>query len=288
MAENISTKEMYRIINRAISQCYNQSDICVSEEMEKFNSKHWDLVNNNHQTDIFADPIPTTKEAREAFVFCQYLDEHRQSADAYNDEAPEVSDYTYRCIYKGLEKYRPYITDEAKHCFNALEKYIRGRLPEFKLIERTNEYNSQIASIFQAKKEADKKKRKKESFNRIYEDLACNFFSAFLEDKEVRLMPPSVEKLTLYSNALKIVDCLPESKYKRTDKFRLKYQLNETIFNICECLGDNYTLAKINAKKEMEKYENAIENARRHLEQQDTIAGLRARQRRMREEYLYK
>lgn len=288
MSQDISTKEMYNIINYAISKSYNHAGDSVCEDMEAFSKKHWELITHNHQTDAFAEPIPTTKEVRDALKFCRDLDEHRQSCDVYNENATEPSDITYRSIYKGLERYRPYITEEAKHCFTALEKYIRGRLPEFRLEEHMKEYNSRATGIFQAKKEVDKKKRKKESYSRAYEELACQYFSDFLSDKELHSAPSSVEKLTVYSNALKIVDCLPDSKYRKTEKFRLKYQLNESIFNICEGLGDNYALAKINAQNEMIKFMNAIDNAKRHLEEQNTMAGFKARQRRKREEYLYK
>ncbi len=288
MSKTINTKEMYRIIDYAISKCYNHHDENVSEHMEIFSDMHWDLIVNSHQTDIFAEPIPSTKEVREALCFCQALDEHRQYVDAYNDDATEPSDDTYRTIYKGLNRYRPYISERSEHCFDALEKCIRRKLPEFRLEERMNDYNSRATSIFQAKKETDKKKRKKESYSRAYEELTCRYFDDFLSDKELRSALPSVEKLTVYSNTLKIVDCLPEAKYRKTQKFRLKYQLNEAIFNICEGLGDNYSIVKVCAKEEMIKFMNAIDNARKYLEEQNSMEGLRARQRRQKEEYDFK
>lgn len=288
MSKKVSTEEMYRLINKAVSLCYNHSNTDVSSDMIAFKERYDTTFSKETQLDLFSGDIPSKKEVEKATDFCKLLDEYRISVDPYNDDNEELSLISYKLILDGINKYRPYITGEAKETLAILETNVKRHLPSYRQQLLIEEYIERATNIAQFRKEYEKKVRKKQPASKIYESLAENFFKDFLESDEIKSLPASASKMSLYSHVLNVVDCLPTPKYSRTYKYRLKYSLNQSIVNMCDKLGPNYALAKINAQKNIEKYINAINNARRKLEEQNTQKGFEARQRRLRDEYRYK
>ena len=137
-----------------------------------------------------------------------------------------------------------------------------------------------------SKTKKDYQKSKAKTSPKTYEYLANCFFEDFSKQEELHSIPSSVKKLSAYSNILNIVDCLPET-YKKTDKYKLKISLNQTISSICTDLGETYFLAKENAEREILKYKNAITNAQKHSKGKK-LTKEEIRNKRLREEYLYK
>ena len=288
MSKEVSTEEMYRLINEAVSLCYNHRDIDVSSDMIAFKARYDTTFSKETQLELFSGDIPSKKEVEKATDFCKLLDEYRIAVDPYNDNDEELSQISYKMILDGINRYRPYITGEAKETLAILETNVKRHLPFYKQHLLIEEYIGRATNVAQLRKEYDKKVRKKQPANKTYESAAENFFKDFLENDEIKALPASAGKMSLYSHVLNIVDCLPSPKYSRTYKYRLKYSLNQSIVNMCDKLGPNYALAKINAQKNIEKYINAIYNAKRKLEEQNTQKGFEARQRRLRDEDKYK
>jgi hypothetical protein len=263
----------------------------VSVNIKAFSKKHWEYVKTSPQLSFLDEEIPTSKEVHEAIDFCELLDEYRRSVDVYVDEPEQLSESKQREILQGLDKYRPYILEEHKSTFNVLVKNLKRDLPEYRGEILLEELNEDAVNVYKRKQEASntKDKAKREYKKEYCSRLAVEFFKTFKENSEiVKQTPDSKKKLTLYSNTLKIIDCLPDKKYSRSDKYRLKYKINSAIIKVCTSLGDNYYLAKENAKRELEKFEKAIYNAKRFLEQQDSEKGRSARARRDRDEWNYR
>jgi hypothetical protein len=256
--------------------------------MINFEKKYSALFKEDTQLDLFGGDIPTRREVHYATEFCNTLDEYRRSVDVYNDDNEDLSLISYKIIYDGIKKYRPYITGEALETLDILEKSVKSHLPYFRETIIINNYITQATDVAKAKKEHDKRMRKKQPSSKTYEALAENYFKSFMESEELKSLPASAQKLSLYSHSLNIVDCLPSPKYSRTYKYRLKCYLNQGIVNMCDKLGPNYAMAKISAQREVEKFVNAMHNAKRKLEEQNTQKGFEARQRRLRDEYRYK
>ena len=291
MTKNISSKQMYFLISKAVSESHNFKDMDVSVGIKAFSKKHWEYVKTSPQLSFLDEEIPTSKEVHEAIDFCELLDEYRRSVDVYVDEPEQLSESKQREILQGLDKYRPYILEEHKSTFNVLVKNLKRDLPEYRGEILLEELNEDAVNVYKRKQEASntKDKAKREYKKEYCSRLAVEFFKTFKENSEiVKQTPDSKKKLTLYSNTLKIIDCLPDKKYSRSDKYRLKYKINSAIIKVCTSLGDNYYLAKENAKRELEKYEKAIYNAKRFLEQQDSEKGRSARARRDRDEWNYR
>ena len=116
--------------------------------------------------------------------------------------------------------------------------------------------------------------------------MATIFFKNLKENEEIiKELPDSDEKLNLFSNTIDIVDCMPDKKYSRSNKFRIKYRLNKAIVDACKRLGNAYLSQRGKAEQELEKFEKAIFNARKYLEQQDSEKGRSARAKRNRDEW---
>lgn len=291
MVQNISSKQMYDLISEAVSESFNFKDMDVSTKIKSFSDKHWEYAKNSPQLSFLDEEIPTVKEVRQAVLFCELLDEYRQSVDVYVDEPKQLSEHTRRKILQGLEEYSPHILEEHQATFNVLVKNLKRELPEYQGELALDELNEEAVRIVKYKKEASKIKDKaKREYKKEYcSRIAVDFFKIFSDKKEIiKEIPDSVKKLTLYSNCLNVIDCLPDEKYSRSDKYRLKYRFNVAIVKVCNSLGENYYLARENAKREAEKFQNAIYNARRFLEQQDSEKGRSARAQRNRDEWLYR
>ena len=137
-----------------------------------------------------------------------------------------------------------------------------------------SEYNERALDIYKLRKEYDKNKQKNNI--KFHERQAEQLFDDIFKKKELVDIPPSVDKLTTYSNLLKIVDCLPADKYKRSAKYNIKYSINSAIVKICQALGDNYSLAKINAEQNAIKYLKALRNAQSYAKSKNNFSSYRA------------
>ena len=142
MTQNISSKTMYEIINKTLSECFSYKGLEINKDMEAFASRHWEFAKNTPQLSFLDEEIPTTREVREASDFCELLDVYRQSIDPYLDENPVLSESRVRSLLKGIEKYRPIISEKNQTTYKILEKNLKRDLPEYKnelIIEELNE-----------------------------------------------------------------------------------------------------------------------------------------------------
>ena len=55
MQQDISSKQMYLLINKALKNCYNDKDEPVNRAIEKFRLAHWEAVKSNVQLNMFDD-----------------------------------------------------------------------------------------------------------------------------------------------------------------------------------------------------------------------------------------
>ena len=282
MSDDISLQEMYRLLNEAVSQCYNHKDNAVNRDMQSFQKRYQKMLKTNPQLTIFDNPIPSAREVRQAAEFCDLLDDYRISVDVFNKDEVYLGQDFYRQLYNGIEQYRPHIFPENKAIFNALDCNVRRKLPEFKYEFILSDYNERALEVCRLKKTYDKNK----SSHKAYEKMAHNLFKDIYEKKELSNIPHSVDKLTTYSNILKAVDCLPTEKYKRTAKYQIKYSINMAIVGICKSLGENYALARINAEQNAIKYLKALRNAQSYAKSKNNFSSYRAQ--RQQDEYLYK
>jgi len=288
MNADISYNQMYHLINEALSACYNDKNIAVNKSIRHFQQQHWQAAKSNRQLNVFEASIPTVKEVYQATDFCDLLDDYRISVDVFNEHEVNLGVDFYRQLYQGIERYKPHITKENQTTLKSLERSVRKKLPEFKTIELLAEYNERALEVLKLKKEYDKNKRKNPQSNKLYEQKADDLFKDILHKKELPEIPPSVDKLTAYSNILNTVDFLPNNKYSRSKKYNLKYNINIAIVGICKYLGDNYFLAQTNAEKNAVKYQNALRNTQTFIKNKTSSSTNFIREKRLRDEYYYK
>ena len=287
MEQDISAKQMYNIINRAVANCYNCKDEPVNEEIKKFQQIHWQKIQKDPQLNIFQEELPSLKEVREASCFCDLLDDFRKSIDPYNDNQEELPEKSYRKIYEYINYYRPHIEQQNNVNLDLLEKSAKRHLSEHRENMLLEEYNKEAQDIVNLRKYCKKNKKQTSPSYKPYEEQALNFFRKILNKKEIQKTKPTVKKLETYSNIINVVDCLPEEKYGRIAKYKLKISIYASISDICAYLGPSYYLARKNAKQEIEKFQNAIDNALRYGKK-GKITPEELRRKRQMEEYLYK
>lgn len=288
MDNDISYKQMYHLINEALSECYNDKNISVNARIRKFQQQHWQIAQSNRQLNVFEEPIPSTKEVYRAVDFCDLLDDYRISVDVFNEHDVNLGTDFYRQLYNGIEHYRPHINNENQPTLKLLEHSVRKKIPEFRPLELLAEYNERALEVLKLKKDYDKNKHKNPQSDKLYEQKADSLFRDILHKKELPEIPPSVDKLSAYSNILNAVDCLPAKKYSRSKKYNLKYNINLAIVGICKHLGDNYFLAQTNAAKNADKYLQALRNAQNFAKNKKTSPANSVREKRLRDEYYYK
>jgi len=288
MNEDISYKRMYQLINEALSECYNDDNISVNSQIHKFQQQHWQVAKSNRQLNVFDEPVPSAKEVYHAVDFCDLLDDYRISVDVFNEQDVNLGADFYRQLYQGIERYRPYINNENKTTLKSLERSIRKKIPEFRLSELLVEYNERALEVLRLKKDYEKNKHKNPNTNKFHEQKADILFRDILQKKELPDIPPSVDKLTAYSNILSAVDCLPGNKYSRIKKYNLKYHINLAIVGICKHLGDNYFLAQTNASHNADKYLNAMHNTQKFSKNKQRSSTNFAREKRLHDDYYYK
>ncbi len=287
MQKDISTKQMYKILNEAIKECFNDNDIPVNTAMSIFRERHWQATKQHLELNMFSDPVPPMVEVAKADDFCSLLDEYRISVDVYNDNNEELSVEKYRQIYEGINYFRPHISEEAEQNFSILENNIKSHLPEFANDAILSNYTQKACYIAGIKKQAQRDKNNKERLTQTYQHFAQELFNEIASKNNILSIPTSPKKIQTYASLLNIVDCLPNEQYKRVEKFRLKRNINRAIFQMCTDLGDNYYGAKKKAEMEIIKYDKAIKNAKKHAKKGNKSLS-ELRNLRMLDEYLYK
>ncbi len=255
---------MFKLVNEALAECHNYKDNEVNREIKQFQKHHWEQIKKDPQLNIFAEEIPTMREVQSAVHFCNLLDDYRKSIDVYTDSPEPLSETSNRELLECINYYRPYITEDNIRVLNVLENSVKRALPEHKNDVLLDELLVEAKNIAGYRKDYIKARKTTKNAPRTYEDIADYFFEKFLQNSEITGIPSSPKKLSVYSNVLNIVDCLPQEKYTRTSKYKLKIRLNKSIANICKNLGPSYYMARKNALTEIEKYENAVENAKVH------------------------
>ncbi len=298
MSEKISHKELYRIINRAISMCANHQDIAINTEAAAFQNRYSYFRSQNLQLNIFEDVVASA-EVRQAVGFCDTLEKYRQCTDVYAAEEKVLSEEEYRFLLKGINYYRPHIVSENMPMLRALETNFRRRLPEYQHQILLSEYTGEACRIHDMKLNYERQRRKGQQPVKDYEKYALYFFNSVLHDERLKDMPETPEKLVLYDSCLRIVDCLPKYKYNRVAKFRLKQEINGAIKTMAESLCGTAPDAKLAAQYkekaakagyEQNRYQKAIEKSLKFAgtDNRPRQMSIAARNRRAREEWLYK
>ena len=268
MGENISHAELFRIINRAVAGCANHKNIPVNTEISIFRERYAYRLGQNRQLDIFEATLPQNKELADAVDFCDNLEAYRQATDIDAKENDELEEWQCRRIYKGIERYRRHISPENLAMLNILEYNIKRRLPEYRELLLLEEYNREACRIHDLKLGYNRRRRQNQSVSKDYEWAALGFFKEVLHDENLKKIKGCPEKLALYMNSLRIVDCLPAEKYNRTAKFKLKYDLNYAVKITAETLSQAesdfqqaqmYTELAQKAGYEQKRYLTAIE-----------------------------
>lgn len=280
MAEDVSCKELYRIINRALSKWGEFDDVPADCEIKLFNKKYNHRRNSNPQIDIFESPLPSEDDVKRATQFCSDIETYREITDIYsqNDDEPSVD--FYRRLYKNLEFYAPYIQPENEIKYKYLTQNLQKKLPEYQTALIIDAYSTEIDII----KSLHKRKDSTGSIRAKY------LFNQMMNDESLKQAPASAKKLSLYEKSLDVVACLSKENYSRSAKFALKRNINLRIKDIALQLGTRECKIKAErAQYEVNRYQNAIDKAKQysHKKRRSPLSTEERNQRAL-EEYWYR
>lgn len=253
MTDEAKHDELYRIINRSVAKCGNHEDMPVNTEIAAYKERCF-YKQKASKEDICPN-LPDSKELKLADNFCNILEEYRISVDAYTKTEP-LSEAKCRRLYEGIQYYRPHIYQENQTMLTMLENNMKRRLPEFRDRQILKEYNERAVYIYRLRKSTENLRRKNKQAAKNYEIPALHFFEDVLNDAGLKQIQGCFEKLELYQNCLKVVDCLPAEKYGRLAKFKLKCDLNFGLKKIAISLGED-KIADLAAEEE-NRYNNAM------------------------------
>ena len=251
MTENISCNELYRIINRALSKWGEFDGAPADKEIKIFNEKYNYRRATNPQIGLFEDALPSQKEVERANQFCSDLEFYREATDIYSENNFDVPEKVYRRLYENLEHYAPHISAENQVKFQCLKQSMQRNLPERQSPVLLSEYNKEMDVI-------------KDYHKRGYAESATRarvFLNQLMNDEDIKTMPPSPEKLSLFEKSLKVVDCLPKGSTSRSYKFSLKRDINMRIQETASNLGPAYIEKAQLAKYEISRFQKAIDKA---------------------------
>ena len=282
MAEDVSNKELYRIINRALEKWGNFDDVSADTEIKIFSQRYNYRCQNNPQVNIFEEALPSPEAVSNAIQFCSDIETYRAHTDIYSDRDDSLSEDFYRRLYKGLERYAANITPNNDIKYKILKKSIQGFLPEFHEIQLLDQYNQEISIIQELKKKKN-----------LEANIKANYFiKQFMNSEELKKIPTSPQKLELYQRSLAVVDSLSKDKFSRSYKFALKRDINKEIYKMATDLGAGYVEVAYKAKEEAERYQNAIDRAKQYATASNQFHPPRLssteRNRRLMEEYWYR
>ncbi len=274
MSKNISTKELYHIINQSLSKCGNHSDNPVNEDIQKFYDMYWQAIKNNSQLDIFEE-VPTLSEIRKSITFCNLLDKYRLSVDPYRKDNIFLTEKECKELSEYINYFSPHISKENEKRIQILTSYIRYHISDKRNEDTLKNYDERIKKII---------KNKKENSDQAGKTPAEYLFYDLFHDEDFTSIPLSTEKILIYVKSIEAVNSLPNNKYSRTDKFKLKRDLNNFVIQCCETLGDKDSDVRKSAEQDIIKFQKAMENARHHKEK----TSIDLRNKRLQDEYWFK
>ena len=256
MNDGLSNKDLYQIINRAISSWNRFIDRPVNTEINIFAEKYQQRMATNSQLSFFEETPALPQDLKEAQQFFNKLEDYRLATDIdANDD--DISETLCRDVLHGLKKFTPILSPENIQTSEILIQNIKRHLPEYKDDIQLEEYIEEANEIH-------KRKPKRDSNEKAIEDSSHNayhFLKRILKGTEIKEIKPCAKKIELYQKSIKVVDCLVSKKYRRTFKFKLKKDLNEEIYKCAESLGAGFVAIAQNAKDEVWRFDRAINNA---------------------------
>lgn len=258
----INREELYKIINRAITNYASSRDISLTCEINIYEQKYQYRLQNNPQLSIFEDTMPYLQEVKKAKLFCKDLADFKKETDIDASD-DDVSPQLCRRLFNQLAEYASYITPENTEIAQRLTNALKYYMPEYKKELLFAGYNRDIANMFEKDKERKSKKRKKENTSAedaYLEMLAKHFFKTMREDSFLRDMEACPEKIELYEKSVKIVDFLSSKQYSRFIKYNMKSEIYEEISKIAEELGPDYASKAKKAKEEAQRFKKAVDN----------------------------
>lgn len=286
-------KELSRIINRAITNCSIGNVVPYNAELLLLKNKVSHL-----DPSVFTDLSYYYSKIIKVSHFCDRLDEYTHSLDVDEKENVILTEEHYREILDGINLFRPLILSDNIPITKAIEHNAKRHLPEFKNSLILEEYNQEALRIHDMKLGYVRLKRKNMQIPKDYEKNATSFFQEVLNNDDLKQIKPCPEKLMLYINCLKIVDCLPSDKYGRLSKFQLKKKFNFAIKVTAHMLEDSipaqssfYRDISLKAAYEENKYNNAITKLKQYTNSQPKTPKLRSidiRNKRAFDEWYYK
>jgi len=279
MTEDISCNELYRIINRALSRWGDFDDVPADREIALFNEKYNYRRTINPQLSIFEDTLPSQDEVKRATQFCKDIETHRESVNIYDDNSLELSEKFYRRLYQNLEYYAPHFSPQNQLKYQSLKQIIQRKLPELQNTVLLDDYNKEIDVITCL----HKAQRSETSLR------AGIFINQLLNSEDIKAMPPSPKKVTLFEKSLKLVDYLSKESNSRSRKFSLKRDLNLRIRETALNLGPSYKERADLAQYEANRFQKAIDKAQKYgKEPKKRTMSLEERNRRAYDEWLYR
>lgn len=271
-------KELSRIINRAIANCSTFGIVSHDSELLLLKNKVAHL-----DASVFPDLSNYYYSITKAAYFCDRLEDYAHSLDVDVKENIILTDDNYREILDGINFFRPLIHSDNISTTKTIEYNAKRHLPEFKNILLLEEYNQQALRIHDMKRGYVRLKRKNQQPSKDYEKNATAFFEDVLNNDDLKKIKPCPEKLMLYINCLKIVDCLPSDKYGRLSKFQLKKKFNFAIKVTAHVLEASYSNQSsfyrdlsLKAAYEENKYNNAIAKLKQYTNTQSSSSRLRS------------
>lgn len=265
MAET-THEELYRIINRAIENYGMDRNLSLTDEINIFSQKHRYRVQTNPQIDIFETSLPEIKEVKEAVSFCEDLEYIKQELDIDKDENEYfIPEKMCHRLLQRLKTYAPYLSQSNKDIAQGLAKTLKRYLPEYQKEIILNEYNDAFNYIWQTNKNVQKNQRS--TINKDYlGSLAVEFYKKFKKDNYLQNMEACPEKIELYEKIIKIINFLPQDRFKRITKFNIKRDLYKDIKEMAEKLGPSYAQKAQKAALEEKRYQDAVDNVINYLQ----------------------
>lgn len=287
MAEDISNKELYRIINRAVAKWGCFDDVPADKEMDIFCHKYDVRRKNSPQISLFEDSLPAPFEVKTAKQLCSDIETYRKAIDIYADTTEEFPESFYRRLYQGLDRYAEHISEENQVRYKILKQNLQGKLPEFAENVLLDKLNQEIDIIEYLKKNK----------NPEYKTKTMLFFKQIITGNndlqdEIKVLSATPEKMAFCKNCIDIVDYLPQERYSRSAKFTLKSNLYNLISKTAQQMGINHTTRA--AKNEEGRFQRAKEKAIQYAKDPNkrrpkkSILGIEERNRRAMEDWLYK
>ncbi len=256
MAEGISSKDLYQIINRAFSNWRKGIDVSASSEINIFTKKYQERLKNNPQIDVFEERPVLPQELKEVRRFLNTLESYRETldVDAKNDY---LSEENYRELALALDKYKNVLTPDNQIVSETISEYVKRYLPEYKDFFTLKDCLEEASSIYKRKPKKRGDLDAEECARKAY-----YFLKKVMKGEEIKNITPCPEKLELYQKSIKLVDCLTPKKYPRTFKFRLKRDLYNEIDKCATNLSADYKSVANEAKAERARFDKAIINVK--------------------------